>query len=164
MVSESVNFAEKLSLGAQFFLQRCCLEWTTTLRHYKLSYIFSRSTGPVEHIGTVGICPYQLLLQKSILLSGLIFTLIVLKLLVSFNFKTVPLGLKNNVLIGQFDNFMRKAFRDNQVEKSWIYNKVEKEAICTGYRDFHLNPIIPGEGAMAWTPFWYDFPRDAPTN
>ena len=47
-----------------------------------------------------------------------ISVLIVIKLLVPTNFKTVPLDLKDNVLIGQFDNFMRKAFRDNQVEKS----------------------------------------------
>ena len=40
------------------------------------------------------------------------------KLLLPSNFETGPLGLKDNVLIGQFDNFMRKAFRDNQVEKS----------------------------------------------
>ena len=56
--------------------------------------------------------------------------MIVIKLLVPTNFKTVPPDLKDNVLIGQFDNFMRKAFRDNQVEKSRIYNKVEKEAIA----------------------------------
>ena len=68
-------------------------------------------------MGTVGICPYQLL-QKSFFLSGLIFALIAIKLLLPSNFKTVPLSLKDNVLIGQFDNFMRKAFRDNQVEKS----------------------------------------------
>ena len=98
-----------------FFLQRCCLEWTTTLRHYKLSYIFSRSTGPVEQMGTVGICSYQPL-QKSLFLSGLIFALIAIKLLLPSNFKTILLGLKDNVLIGQFDNFMRKAFRDNQVK------------------------------------------------
>ena len=80
-------------------------------------------------------------MQKSILLSGLIFALIVIKLLVPTNLKTVPPDLKDNVLIGQFDNFMRKAFRDNQVEKSRIYNKVEKEAIArilTGYRTFYL--------------------------
>ena len=102
-------------------------------------------------MGAVGFCPYQLL-QKSVL-SGLIFALILIKLLLPSNFKTVPWGLKNNVLIGQFDNFMRKAFRDNQVEKSRIYNKVEKEAIIArilaGYRSFYLNPIMPGEEAVA---------------
>ena len=46
---------------------------------------------------------------------------------------------------------MRKAFRDNQVKKSRIYKKVEKKAIIakilTGYQTFHLNPIMPEEGA-----------------
>ena len=78
--------------------------------------------------------------------------MIAINILVNTNFKTVPPDLKDNVLIGQFDNFMRKAFRDNQVEKSRIYNKVEKEAIArilTGYRTFYLNPIMPGKGAVA---------------
>ena len=50
-----------------------------------------------------------------------------IKLLVPSNFKTGPLGLKDNVLMNQFDNFMKKAFRDNQVEKSRIYNKEKKK-------------------------------------